>query len=371
MAFLMAFLGVTSACGFQSSASNNDAKPDAPPDASGPQFGGLIKVTFNSPADVPTTTPALTADVDTDTSPLCDKHNDQSGRYCVITGSSITLASGAVLRAHGNKPLVLLAITTVDLEGMIDVSSKHDAPPAGAGAVPSGSCLGITAAMGHSGGYGGSFGGQGGPGGTPVSTTGESGGMPGPAIGLPTELRGGCSGGDGAGNVGGSGTGGSGGGVVAIIASTSIHLNGQINASGAAGLGGTGNGGGGGGGGGGSGGMIILDAPLIDAGAGPKVWLYANGGGGGQGGTDTGTGSGAGDDGMESSAPMTPAPAGGNSNRSGGHGGDGSAGTSNKNGGAAMPAINNGGGGGGGGGAGFIRSPAIAGTMFAPDLTRP
>jgi len=316
------------------------------------------------------TPPTLAADVDTDTSSLCNKRNDQAGNYCVIAGTSITIASGMTLRAHGTKPLVLLATTMLDLEGIIDVSSKHGDPKFGAGAKPQGSCLGTTAAMGHSGGYGGSFGGGGGMGGTPVSTSGEAAGMPGPAIELPTALRGGCPGGDGAGNIGGNGAGGSGGGAIAIIAST-IRLNGQINASGAGGLGGTGNGAGGGGGGGGSGGMIVLDALLIDAGAGSNVWLYANGGGGGQGGTGSGTGSGAGDDGMESPDPATQAPAGGNASRSGGRGGDGSAGTSSKDGDPAMAAVNSGDGGAGGGGAGFIRAPAIAGVMFAPTPTSP
>jgi len=367
----MAFLGMLPACGFQSSpALNNDANNDAPPDAPPTQFGSVIKVKFNSSSDIPTKSPTLTTDIDTDTSPLCDMHNDQDAKYCVIVGTSIAVASGMTLRAHGTKPLVLLATDTFDLEGKIDVSSKHGDPKFGAGAKPPGSCLATTAAIGHSGGYGGSFGGAGGMGGTPVSTTGEAAGVPAPAITLPTELRGGCPGGDGAGNVGSAGSGGSGGGAVAIIAVTSIHLNGQINASGAGGLGGTGNGSGGGGGGGGSGGMIVLDAPVIDAGAGPNVWLYANGGGGGQGGTASGAGSGAGDDGMESPDPTTQAPAGANINRSGGRGGSGSAGTI-KDGDPATAAVNSGNGGSGGGGSGFIRSPAIAGAVFAPDRMSP
>lgn len=368
----MAFLGMLPACGFQSSpASNGDANTGTPPDASPAQFGSFVKVRFGSLSDVPTKPPMLTADVDTDASTLCDKHHDQTGKYCVIAGSSITVASGMTLRAHGSKPLVLLATTTFDLEGTIDVSSKHGDSQVGAGAKPQGSCLATTAAMGHSGGYGGSFGGAGGMGGTPMLTTGEAGGVPAPAItSSPTDLRGGCPGGDGAGNVGAAGTGGSGGGAVAIIAVTSIHLNGQINASGAGGIGGTGNGSGGGAGGGGAGGMIVLDAPLIDAGTGPNVWLFANGGSGGQGGTGTGNGSGAGDDGMESPDPTTQAPPGANPNRSGGHGGGGSAGTV-KDGDPAAVAVNMGDGGGGGGGAGFIRSMATAGAVFAPATTPP
>ena len=370
----MVFLGMIPACGFQSPASSSDANTDAPPDAPATQFGSIIHVKFSSPSDVPMTPPTLIADVNTDTSTLCDTHNDQAATYCVIVGTRITIASGMTLRAHGTKPLVLLATDTFDLEGSIDVSSKHGDPKSGSGAKSPGPCLGTTAAMGHSGGYGGSFGGMGGPGGTPVSTTDEAGGVPGPGLNgsSPADLRGGCFGGDGAGNPPPDGAGGSGGGAVAIIAVTSIHLNGQINASGAGGLGGTGNSGGGGGGGGGSGGMIVLDAPLIDAGAGPNVWLFANGGGGGQGGTPVGgPGAGPGDGGMESSNPTTQAPGGANTGRSGGNGGNGTAGTSKQDGDPAAAAAYNGDGGGGGGGAGFIRSPAVTGAVFAPAPTSP
>lgn len=117
--------------------------------------------------------------------------------------------------------------------------------------------------------------------------------------------------------------------------------------------------------GGGSGGMIMIDTSSITS-TGSDIWLFANGGGGGQGGTASGLGDGPGDDGQESLSPGIQALGGDNTDRSGGSGGDGSAGTSPKSGDPAMRAYNSGGGGAGGGGSGFIRSPPIAGAMFAP-----
>jgi hypothetical protein len=352
------------ACGFprpQDVADDaSEVRPDAPP-----EFGTFVKVGFLTSSDIPMA-PVMWAnnvDLNTDGSTLCNTQNNQAARYCVVVGTSITLASGATLRTHGSKALVLLATSTFDLQGTIDISSKHGDLFPGAGAAAAISCPNQRVASGNSGGYGGSFGGQGGDGGAIDGNAGIAASALG---GFPTELRGGCPGGNGNSTTAGIiPAGGSGGGAVAIIADT-IHVNGKINASGAGGLGGPAIKSGGGGGG--SGGMIVLDAQSIVPGASPNIWLFANGGGGGQGGTGSGPGAGAGDDGQESLAPLISAVGGNNGNRSGGSGGTGSAGVRN-NAGDADYTVNSGGGGAGGGGAGFIRAPGLlTGVTIAPPL---
>jgi hypothetical protein len=251
-------------------ANTGDAKGDGSPDALGPEYGTFIKVGFPSPSDVPTAPLMWLSDIaiNTDGS-MCDTRNDQASRYCVIASSSITLASGKTLIAHGSKPLVLLATSTFDLEGTIDVSSKRGGTP-GAGALAS--CPNTTPAAGNSGGFGGSFGGKGGDGGTIAGTPDGTNGIAAPALPtLPTDLRGGCPGGNGSSTTAGiAPAGGSGGGAVLIIAVDKIQMNGTINASGSGGKGGPNMKSGGGGGG--SGGMIVLDSPMIVPGTSASIW---------------------------------------------------------------------------------------------------
>ena len=338
------------------------------------EYGSFIKVNLKDPSAVlkmPPMTLPVDAPINTDSSPLCStNHDQQADKYCVIVGSTVTVAKGTTFRAYGTRPLVLLATTMFDLEGTIDVSSNHDgtATQAGAGALPASTCPNTTAATGNSGGFGGSFMGKGGDG-TAVD------GVKGAAASVspqPMDLRGGCPGGDGSSTtVGVIPTGGRGGGAVAISAHDKIIVNGKINASGAGGQGGPAQKSGGAGGG--SGGMIVLDVAQagLMVGTGPDIWLFANGGGGGQGGTGTGINIGAGDSGQESPDPMTRAPGGSNQNRDGGQGGAGSAGTLRLDGGQALNANNAGGGGGGGGGAGFIYTPNAPGAIVAPPATYP
>jgi hypothetical protein len=341
-------------------------------DASSAQtcFGSFVTVCFTTSADVPKV-PAmlpsdLTVEVDTASSPMCDQHNDRKDDYCVVAGAGFTLAVNQSIRGYGKKPLVLLSTTTMRLEATstIDVHSTRTGGPLaiGAGANPS-LCTSGTAPELAGGGYGGSFGGKGGdgerlPGAAPTSGTAA------PALTAPPMmmLRGGCPGGTGADS---GGMGGSGGGAVALIAGTSIEIDGTVNASGAGGRGGPASTSGGGGGG--SGGMIVLDAPSITA----IGSLFANGGGGGQGGDGSGTNTGLGEDGGESPAPSTPAPAGNNSTRDGGAGGPGSAGTklnAGATGGGGGGGSGGGGGGGGGGGAGFIRAPGVTTNISPPSF---
>jgi len=301
-------------------------------------------------------------DVDTDSSTMCDQHNDQKLAFCVLATTRLTIPSGQTIRAHGARPVVLVSTTSITLAGTVDVSSNRlaSAQARGAGASPSDCGFMAMPPEGQGGGYGGSFGGKGGDG-EPVGTT--TGSVAAPAFAIPpTALRGGCPGADGA-NAGGRG--GDGGGAVALIAGLSIQLDGTVNASGAGGRGAPASKRGGGGGG--SGGMIVIDAPLIES----AGTAFANGGGGGQGGVG-GASSVVGADGKESLAPIE-VPAGGANSTEGGNGGQG----------ASLPRINGirasggangqGGGGAGGGAAGFIRARSLHGTVnaFPPIMDLP
>jgi hypothetical protein len=342
--------------------------PGGTPDAPSTCFGSFVTVCFTTLADVPTLPVILpidlTIEIDTDSSTMCDQHNDQMGNYCVIAGAGFTLAAGQSIRGYGSKPLVVLSTTTMTLEATstVDVSSNRTVGPLATRAGANSSlCTSGAAPELVGGGYGGSFGGKGGDG-ERLGGAATSGVAAAALTTPPTRLRGGCPGGTGDAS---GGVGGSGGGAVALIAGTSIQIDGSINASGAGGRGGPATQSGAGGGG--SGGMIVLDTPSITA-TGP---LFANGGGGGQGGTGAGKAT-MGDDGGESPAPPTPAPAGSNPIEYGGHGGPGSAGTSRLSGdnGGSYPAGPYGGGGGGGGGAGFIRARGVT-TNIAPPSFAP
>lgn len=235
----------------------------------------------------------------------------QGGVHIWWTGA-FTLAAGARLRVVGPQPLLIAANGNVTIEGTIDASSFFDgaAVSVGAGADPR-ACDRVevaptpgTTCGGHagSGGGGGGFGGRGGDGGDVTGRgcpggddSGGSGGAP--LGGVPTTLRGGCDGADGATNnqndgTTGRGIAGAGGGAVQITAAGSLTVSGTLHAGGAGGsgaydaTGGSVGGRRGGGGGGGSGGMVALEGQDIDIQLG--ALLVANGGGGG-GGTDTAT----------------------------------------------------------------------------------
>lgn len=285
------------------------------------------------------------------------------GKLCIVAGATITIPTGATIRAIGPNALLLVAAQTIAVQGTLDASSRFNETLGGvavygAGARDAVGCnaAGVdgTAGSGNNGGggaAGGSFGGSGAAGGTGKNNTAK--GNPLAAV-SPTTFLGGCAGGhggDGAGNMGGGGLGGAGGGAVYLFAGGSINVSGKISASGS---GGTGGGPGfdssGGGGGGGSGGMLVLESPQITV----TGMLYANGGGGGAGGGNTGMGD-AGGAGADVSAPTTAA-SGGSGDNGGGGGGAGAFGATaavvgkNASGNASQSA-----GGGGGGGVGVIR----------------
>ncbi|MDB4955864.1 MAG: hypothetical protein JWO36_3433 [Myxococcales bacterium] len=274
---------------------------------------------------------------------------------CVIAGSSIHVATDVVITAHGARPLVFLASSSIVIDGTIDIASHRNGsrvgPAANTVACATDGVSATSGIGGGGGGYGGSFAGAGGGGGS--GAVGGDGGSP-ASTSTPAPLRGGCPGSNGASN---GGARGDGGGAVHFIAQTSITITGTINASGG---GGNGSSNLGGGGGGGSGGMIGFDAPTITITMNAKV--FANGGGGGEGG-----GNGTGKAGNESTGGTANGGSGGAGN--GGDGGNGAQGAQltggtghdHKNGQA-------GGGGGGGGGGGVIRT---IGTVSANGLISP
>jgi hypothetical protein len=346
---LLGLLALAPACGFSSSGGGVDAGSSC--------FGSMIRICFDATA-VPAAPRSLpTTDIDTDKTAsgfLCDQNNDQKARYCVVTGAPLTLASGAMLTARGDKPLVLLSTTTMDLLGDIDVSSHHDGVQRpGANPADASACSFMTAPTGPTmggGGYGASLGTVGGSGGN-AGNQSTGGGVAGTELDtFPMTLRGGCKGGDGnlLSTMDSAAAGGDGGGAVAMVAGMQIHVDAMINASGGGGQGGP-PGAENGGAGGGAGGMIVFDSPVALA-FGARTKLWANGGGGGQGGATL-----PGGDGGESTDP-TQAAAGGSNTGPGGYGGSGSTGSGTGSGGASTTI---GGGGGGGGGAGFIHAPGF------------
>jgi len=306
--------------------------------------------------------------LDTGTFPLCltDQPTDWAGNQpdaCFLIGTTISVPA---LNVTGPRPLVLLASTTISINGILDVASRNSGTVKTGPGSPATECGTYNddpadSTSGAGGGAGGSFvtiGGNGGNG----NGAADSGGTALAALpAAPTmRLRAGCPGQlGGLGENGSEGPPGGGGGAVYLVAGTSIAFadNAAINASGA-GAGKAGRQGGGGGGG--SGGMIVLDAPTFSVGS--MVTLMANGGGGASGGNDTG-GCGC----FAGSDPLVTDPL---SSTPGGSGGGGAGGTGFAEGAPAVsgnPGTSNLGGGGGGGGGGYIQTTtAIVGATLSP-----
>jgi len=313
--------------------------------------GGLLGVCLDSaPAEV------LASDAEINTgrqlqhecAQLVPQSDGEQTEVCVVAARRIEISS--VVRAVGERPLVLLALDEIVVTGELDVGSRQIAPPAGAG-YPGCSSSGTTGTAsnnggGGGGGAGGTFAAAGGAGGIGASGTApKAGGAPVAASSLDV-VRGGCRGGYGgagdSGQIGGPG--GDGGGAVYLIAGRTIRIEGTINASGAGGRPEQNMALGGGGGGGGSGGLIGLDAPSIVISS--TAILVANGGGGGGGGGVVGDGGIGGHSDLTGAFPFVAlGGAGGSTN--GGMGGVGGNAQS-PTGSAGSSAVNGGGGGGGG-----------------------
>ena len=337
-------------------AANDTSVPGDAPRCFGSAGSVVGQICLMAPPEMPV---ALTMPIDTGPASMQCASGATPTTYCVVAGTAISVAQGVTVGAHGPRPLVLVSSSTIVVMGTIDVASHMSGTPQPTGAGAGTGCTGTTPATGGGGGFGGTFGTSGGDGGGSMNPNGNGGRVAMPAT--VATLVGGCTGGKGAGSKGG--TGGAGGGAVALIAVTSIEIDGTINASGAGALTASGftpntiy-----GGGGGGAGGMIVLDAPML-SGAGT---IMANGGGGAQASDYTGVG-GSGND--PSSA--TAAAAGGYDNTQpyGGRGGDGAFGST-----AATAGHDNTagswGGGGGGGGVGVVKvysGSSAPGTVSPP-----
>jgi len=349
----LAMIALLAACSFRSTATGStDTSPDAPSDTTETLppncFGtGLdVRVCLSAPpsGDFHVTSNRT---VDTTSGPPCDP---DITTYCVIAGTAIQIDQGRTLGVSGTRPLILISMGQLGIDGVLDVASHLVTPQQVGPGADSPLCHAGTVAANRGGGSGGSLGTKGGNG-------GPAGGAMAGATLVPATLQGGCKGSDGA----GGGQLGHGGGAVYLIA-TSISVNGSINASGESGTG-TANDGRGGGGGG-SGGMIVFDAPSLFVA--PTAQIFANGGGGGE-----GTGGNTGNDGIDPSGPSAGG-AGGGGASTGGDGGAGGFGTAD--GGAGAPGANVGteGGGGGGGGAGIIkvfRAPIPSSGMVSPPFS--
>jgi hypothetical protein len=329
-------------------------------------FGsGLVKLCLSSaPSRAVSYAPGTL--LDTTGSANCTQTMAQAGgpELCIIAGTTVTI--DGTLTAIGSRALVLVAADRLTVSGTLDASSTNSVR-SGAGA-NQGSCADDTGGAG--GGGGGGLGTKGGTGGTgdlnnsdPPAGQGR-GGVAGAAQQALTVLRGGCRGGDGgAGDMQHRSPGGDGGGAVYLIAGNTIHISGDVFASG--GGGGVTPGGLGaeqGGGGGGAGGMIGLDAPSLEI----LGRVVANGGAGGGGGGNVGGSPGG--DGTTTSwnAPATAGTGGGSI--PGGNGAPGTAigATSNVDG-----ISNDGGGGGAAGGLGIIVVHGVlsGGTKMSPAPT--
>lgn len=320
-----------------------------PPDARACFGAGLLDICLATPPSAPLQI-ASTTTIDTQSSPMCVAYTGTNpGAYCVITGTSVSIAAGATLRATGGKPLVILSTGTATIDGTVDVGAG------GAGANPSVCVAGGTPGA-SEGGPGGSFSGVGGSGGGKVTGLGPAGAA---AVTTPA-VRGGCRGGNGNGAT--PGTGGAGGGAVYVIAASTLTIDGTIDAAGAPG---TGAAVAGGGGGGGAGGFIGLDAPTVTIAAAGSV--FANGGGGGEGATPHSGGL----DGARSASPTVAGSGGGDNAPHGGDGGAGSvggsrAGTPGSAGGSCGQNASAGGGGGGGAGMIYVFPVQTLGGQVSP-----
>jgi hypothetical protein len=338
-----------------------------------PPMGGLTLTMADSPYTYSTTTGVLSDNngpVD-----VADTDITQTGgtMAALISVSSLTVETGALLNVVGNKPLIVASWGPIAIDGTIDAGSHRATAAIGAGGGAVAFCTGLQQAGvgledvdgggGSGGGGGGGFRGAGGTGGAGDSNNQNAGGVGGAAAsGVPMVVRGGCSGGisgeagpDGA-DPNATSPGGIGGGALQLTARTSIAINntGRVLAGGMGG-GGAPDGSACGGGGGGAGGYIGLDAPTIVFSGAPI--LAANGGGGGASNLFSNPGDPGDDGGPNATAAMGGAAVSGCSDP----GGVGAAGATL----GGASALNSNvicGGAGGGGGAGYI-------LIFSPELT--
>jgi len=301
----------------------------------------------------------------------------------VLSIDALAVDAGATVSVIGPKPLLVVAGSTITVDGAIDAGSyvgvtdmvKHTAQTVTFGSGANQACTinvggdgtNAVSSAGSMGGGGGGFQGAGGAGarGAGASLPAGAGG----AVVAALVIRAGCPGGA-SGTAGPTATmpaspssqalGGAGGGAIRLVARDSITVAGSISANGAGGAGAP-QSSSCGGGGGGSGGYVGFEAPTVTLGAMATVTANGGGGGGGGGGGD------AGNEGADGKIDLLVAPGGAISKDGCGQaGGAGSLaaqldGANAMNGGGCVA-----GGGGGGGAAGYI---LIASPGFVVEAT--
>ena len=223
---------------------------------------------------------SITAPIDTDTAcTVVVSQGSPSPNLCVIVGDTVTVGGASMtITASGSQVLVLLGLTQLVVDSVLDVGS-HQATKTLGPAANTGCDTGTGLPGSGGGGAGGSFITSGGAGGGSV---GGGGGQATP-VEVPTKLHGGCPGQAGADleAMMPPSMPGAGGGAVYLVSGGTIMMTSSVLAGGAGGDGGFGGTtDAGGGGGGGAGGMIVVSAPMIPRGPGQ---LSAGGGGGGAG----------------------------------------------------------------------------------------
>ncbi|HEX4514896.1 MAG TPA: hypothetical protein VH054_15225 [Polyangiaceae bacterium] len=281
----------------------------------------------------------------------------------VYFAKSWRVEPNASLAPGVDKPIIVVALGTIDVLGKIEMSAEGNTAVGGgfsgfaaAGGGKGGGAAGsdIVNAPGVGGG-GGAFCGGGGAGGNASGATGAGGPSYGTATLVPLAV--GSAGG------GGATIGGGSGGAIELVAGQSITIESQgvIAAGGGGGFSGNGNGTGQAGSGGGSGGGILLEAPSVTVAG--TVSVNGGGGGGGSGSPDSQYG--------KDATENAQAAAGGNPTTTGA-GGTGGAGATSSGAAGAIGDLSGAGtnaAGGGGGGAGYIRintksgAATISGTL--------
>ena len=305
----------------------------------GALFMGCPKVT-------PTGQYTVQANIDTDTDMGCSNSKVDQGAAapvaCVISADSISVPTGHHY-VSGNNVLVLIAATTIDIQGTLDASGSPTTTPV-LGSVCNNVSSGAFDGSSGGGGGGGAFGdtsGTGGAGGT-VSAQGGAGAS---SINSVVVVRAGCPGAQGGTELPAMTTsfGGTPGGAIYLIAGKSITVEatGVVLANGGGGGGGASNSdfdGGEGGGGGASGGLLGFDSAVVEI----DGTVTADGGGGGGGGGVVAGSSGGTANGVAHGTGSTP----------GANGGDGGADMVVA--GDGIAASGDGGGGGAGGSVGYV-----------------
>ncbi len=229
---------------------------------------------------------------------------DQVGSKGLFVVSALSVGAGAELSIRGTRPLIVITLGDVTINGVIDVSGGCDNGTPRCGGPGGGRAVGTSQSTSEGCAFGGSGFGVLGSGGDETGGGGGGLGTAGAKAGDGPDFVGGAAGDDlsscspptldpiGGGSAGGAGAinqdggdGGGGAGALQITSLTRISIVGTqpspagIRASGAGGGGGEVSDGGGGGG---SGGGVLLEAPFLIL---DNAIIAANGGGGGGGGT--------------------------------------------------------------------------------------